>query len=401
MSMKTPEQPKLDTYLQHVGMAEFDPHSGAAPVALPPYRASTVRFESLAALEQVGPRKAKGERAVRYGRSGLDTHAAFEDAVCQLEGGRHAYLASSGLAAITLGFLSFLSQGDHVLVADCAYGPVRTLDKSVLSRIGIQVTYCAGDVAALQDHVTGQTRMLYVESPGSLLLEMLDMRALAAFAREHNLILVTDNTWGTGGIYQPLALGADVSVIAATKYIGGHSDLMLGAVVVSDDGLAAQLDETQYALGYSVSADDVWLAIRGARTLPLRLQQSAASGLAVAQWLQQHPLVERVYFPALPEDPGYALWQRDCRGANGLLSVQLRCSRAQAKAFVDALTYFGIGYSWGGFESLVQLVRPEQLAPHSYWTGGDHALVRLYTGLESCDDLIADLSQALTQITAK
>ena len=398
--MKTPDHPKLDTYLQHVGMAAFDPHTGAAPVALPPYRASTVRFESLSALEQVAPRKAKGERAVRYGRGGLDTHAALEETMCQLEQGHHAYLASSGLAAITLAFLSFLSQGDHVLVADCAYGPVRTLDNSVLSRMGIQVEYCAPDVTALQQCVNSKTRMLYVESPGSLLMQMLDMPALAAFAREHNLILVTDNTWGSGGVYQPLSLGADVSVIAATKYIGGHSDLMLGAVVVRDDALAAQLDETQYALGYSVSADDVWLAIRGVRTLALRLQQSGINGLAVAQWLQQHPLVERVYFPALPEDPGHALWQRDCYGANGLLSVRLRCHRDQAKAFVDALRYFGIGYSWGGFESLVQLVRPEQLAPHSYWDGGDKALVRLYAGLENSDDLIADLSQALSHIDA-
>src|SRR5699024_3902714 len=243
----------------------------------------------------------------------------------------------------------------------CSYGPVRTLDNSVLSRMGIQVEYCAPDVTALQQCVNSKTRMLYVESPGSLLMQMLDMPALAAFAREHNLILVTDNTWGSGGVYQPLSLGADVSVIAATKYIGGHSDLMLGAVVVRDDALGAQLDETQYALGSSVSADDVWLAIRCVRTLALRLQQSGINGLAVAQWLQQDPLVERVYFPALPEDPGHALWQRDCYGANGLLSVRLRCHRDQAKAFVDALRYFGIGYSWGGFESLVQLVRPEQL----------------------------------------
>ncbi len=387
----------LNTVLQHTGLAPFDPHTGAAPVALPSMRTSTVRFKDLGALDEVAVRKGQGERAIGYGRVGMDTHAALETVFCELEGARHACLASSGMAAITLVFLSLLETGDHVLVADCAYAPVRRLDTAVLSRMGITVEYCRAHPDDLAGKVTSRTRMLYIESPGSLLMEMLDIPALATFALDHGLILATDNTWGSGYIYQPLALGADVSIVAGTKYVAGHSDLMLGAVMVNDPELAAQLDETHYALGYSVSADDVWLALRGVRTLPLRLRQSAENGLAVAAWLQEQSCVVRVFHPALPSDPGHALWQRDCTGSNGMLAVELTLDQQAARRFVDALTLFGIGFSWGGFESLVQLVGSDLLAPHSYWSGNSNPIVRLHTGLESADDLIADIAQALQQ----
>lgn len=388
---------RLNTLLQHTGLAPFDPHTGAAPVALPSMRTSTVRFKDLGALDGVAVRKGKGERAIGYGRVGMDNHAALETVFCELEGAAHACLAPSGMAAITLVFLSLLETGDHVLVADCAYAPVRRLDTSVLSRLGITVDYCRAHPDDLAGKVTPATRMLYVESPGSLLMEMLDMPALAEFASDHGLILATDNTWGAGYIYQPLALGADVSVVAGTKYVAGHSDLMLGAVMVNDPKLASRLDETHYAMGYSVSADDAWLALRGVRTLPLRLRQSAENGLAVANWLQDQPVVGRVFHPALPSDPGHALWQRDCTGSNGMLAVELSLDLQATRRFVDALNLFGIGFSWGGFESLVQLVGTDLLSPHSYWSGNPNPIVRLHTGLESADDLIEDLAQALRQ----
>lgn len=385
----------LDTILQHSGLAPFDPHSGTAPVPLPAMRTSTIRFRSLDDLETVPQRQASGERAATYGRIGMDTHAALEGIFCQLESAEHAFLASSGMAAISLALLSLLSQGDHVLVADCVYGPVRRLDDAVLSRMGITIDYAPGRPDELARHVTPRTRVLYVESPGSLLMEMLDLPALAAFAQQHGLILVADNTWGSGYVYQPLALGADVSVVAGTKYVGGHSDLMLGAVMVRDAGLASTIHATHYALGYAVSADDVWLAIRGVRTLPLRMRQAGESALQVAAWLQAQPDVVRVYHPALPDDPGHALWQRDCRGSNGMLSFALSGDEAAARRFVHALRLFGIGFSWGGFESLVQLISPSALASHSYWQGGERPVIRLHVGLESVDDLIADLRQAL------
>lgn len=389
----------LNTFLQHAGLAPFDPETGAAPVPLPAMRTSTVRFRDLDALDGVSLRKERGERAVGYGRMGMDTHEALESVFCELEGAKHAYLASSGMAAITLTFLSLLNAGDHVLVADCAYGPVRRLDERVLTRMGIEVEYSRAHPDALAGKVTPRTRMLYVESPGSLLMEMLDIPALSQFAREHDLILATDNTWGSGYIYQPLALGADVSVVAGTKYVSGHSDLMLGAVMVNDASLAQRIDDTQYALGYSVSADDAWLAIRGVRTLPLRLRQSAENGLAVATWLENQACVARVYHPALPSDPGHGLWRRDCTGSNGMLAFELTFDLLTTRRFIDALTLFGIGFSWGGFESLVQLISPESVAPHSYWSKDKNPIVRLHVGLESTEDLIADLTQALARAT--
>jgi cystathionine beta-lyase len=394
--MANSEKSLLETRLQHTGMAAFDADTGAAPVALPSMRTSTVRFKNLQALEQAQKAKSQGERAVTYGRAGMDTHAALESIFCDLEGGQRAFLAPSGMSAITLAFFALLGAGDHVLVADCAYGPVRYLDKTVLGRMGVQVSYAPGTVQAMREQLRPNTRVLYVESPGSLLFQMLDIPALAQFARENNLVLVTDNTWGSGYVYTPLALGAHVSVIAGTKYVGGHSDLMLGAVVANDPALVARLGETHYAMGYSVSADDAWLAIRGARTLPLRMRETAAHAMAVCQHLAGLPQVARIYHPAWPHDPGHELWQRDCTGSNGMLSVELKLGHDAGRRFVDALTLFGIGFSWGGFESLVQWVDPAALRVHSYYQAPPgHTIVRMHIGLEAPRDLIADIDQAL------
>lgn len=390
----TDESRHIDTLLQHLGTAPFDPDTGAAPVNLPSMRASTVRFRDLSALEQAQRRKAGGDRAVTYGRMGMDTHAALEHVFKELEAGTHCYLAFSGMGAVTMAFLSLLSAGEHALVADCVYGPVYELDHAVLKRMGIELTFFApGD--DLQALVRPNTRLLYVESPGSLLFQMLDLPALAEFARRNQLVLATDNTWGSGYIYRPLELGAHVSVIAGTKYVGGHSDLMLGAVVTNDEAVAQRLNRTQYAMGYSVSADDAWLALRGVRTLPIRMAQHARHAQRVCEFLQGRPEVARIYHPAWPQDPGHALWLRDCSGSNGMLAVELRLSQPAARAFVESLELFGIGFSWGGFESLVQLVTPGELARHRYWQGGGNALVRLHIGLESPEDVIADLAQAL------
>jgi cystathionine beta-lyase len=389
----------IDTLLQHTATAPFNPQTGSAPVNIPSMRASTVRFQNLAALDAIHSRKAAGERVASYGRMGLDTHAALEQMFCELEGGTHAYLASSGMGGITMVMLSLLSAGDHVLIADSVYGPVHELQHAVLERMNIQVTYFPAD-ADLAALVQPNTRMMYIESPGSLLLQMLDIPALAAFARSHNLILACDNTWGSGYIYQPLKLGAHVSIVSGTKYVGGHSDLMLGAVVTNDADIAQRLNRTQYALGYSVSADDVWLALRGVRTLPIRMAQHGKNALQVCEFLSQRPEVVRIFHPAWPEDAGHALWQRDCTGSNGMVAIELKLNIPASRRFVDALRLFGIGYSWGGFESLVQWVTPGELARHQYWTGGEHALVRLHIGLENPADLIADLTQALEQATA-
>ncbi len=388
----------LDTRLLHIGSAPFDPESGTAPVSLPAVRTSTLRFENLGALEKAMARRLAGERAITYGRSGMDTHRALEDVFMQLEGGTYCVLAPSGMAAINIAFLGLLQTGDHVLVADCVYGPVRNLDRALLKGLGIAVTYFApgqDDVAAL---IQPNTKVIYVESPGSLLFEMLDLPALAEVAQQNGALLVADNTWGSGYIYRPLALGADVSVVAGTKYVAGHSDVMLGAVIVKDEKIAARIHSAQYAMGNSISADDAWLALRGVRTMSVRMPQHAHNALEVCKFLDTRQEVVRIFHPAWHKDPGHALWQRDCTGSNGMLSIELKCTPEAAKPFVDALTLFGIGFSWGGFESLVQWVDPGALAGHAYWGGKGHAVIRLHIGLESAQDLIEDLTQALGQI---
>lgn len=390
----------IDTLLLHSGIAEFNPKTQTAPVAMPSMRTSTVRFANMEAHDRAVAEKARGERAATYGRAGMDTHAALEQVFCDLEGAQRAFLAPSGLSGITLAFLALLNAGDHVLVADCVYGPVRYLDKTVLGRLGIELEYCRATPEALEARVRSNTRMLYIESPGSLLFEMLDIPALAAFAQRHGLVLVDDNTWGAGYVYKPLALGVDVSVVAGTKYIGGHSDLMLGAVMAKDPELVRRINETHYAMGYSISADDAWLALRGVRTLPLRMRQHAASALQICNYLAERPETVRIFHPAYPQDPGHALWQRDCQGSNGMLAVELALNNQQARRFVDSLQLFSIGYSWGGFESLTQLVEPSYLQVHGYWqdSGADRSVVRLHIGLEDTGDLMADLDQAFQAV---
>ena len=389
----------LNTRLLHTGLAAFDPATGMAPVALPSMRTSTVRFKNLDTLDQAQVAKAKGDRVVTYGRMGMDTNAALETVFAALENGTHTYLAPSGLAAITAVFLALLKAGDHALVSDSVYGPVRYLDQALLKGLNIEITYFSSqdDVASL---LRPNTRMVYVESPGSLLFEMIDLPAMADITRARGIPLVADNTWGVGGLYRPLDLGAQVSVVAGTKYIGGHSDLLLGAVVSNDAALAQKINTTQYAMGYAVSADDAWLALRGSRTLTLRLAQHAKNAREVCDFLAARPEVSRVFHPAHPEDAGHALWQRDCAGSNGMLAVHLNLPPAQGRALVDSLELFSIGYSWGGFESLVQYVDVGTLGGHSYWnrTGlTDGCVLRLHIGLESTDDLIADLTAGFDQ----
>jgi len=384
-----------DTKLLHIGSAAFDPSTDCAPVNTPPVRTSTVRFKNLKALDDVLARRASGEPTVTYGIAGLQTHRALEEVFMTLENGSYCVLSASGLASIHLVFMAILKSGDHVLISDNVYGPVRNLNETLLKKLGIEATFFSPAHDDLASLLRPNTRMLYLESPGSLLMEMLDLPALTATAKVHGITVAVDNTWGTY-LYEPLTLGADISIIAGTKYVSGHSDLLLGAVVTNSDSTAKQIHQMQYALGNSVSADDVWLALRGVKTLSVRLQAHARHAAEVSAYLAQHPKVSRIYDPAWPEDPGHSIWQRDCVGANGLISVSLKCSPEQAKPFVDRLQLFGIGFSWGGFESLVQWVNPVVLKNHRYWTEDDRALIRLHIGLEQPADLIADLGQALS-----
>lgn len=396
MSEHSPRPAAQATRLVHSGSAPLK--NGSGPVNIPVVRTSTVRFENTAAYADLHHRRVAGERVASYGRHGLDTHQALEEAVTDLEQGHRAFLAPSGLSAITLVLLSLLSPGDHALVADSVYSPVRRVDQTLLQRLGITLEYIRPDVATLATRITDRTRLVYLESPSSLLYELLDLPALAAVAQARGIPVAVDNTWSGGWFHKPLTLGANISIQAATKYIAGHSDVMQGIVVVDSPKLARQLSSTHEALGLTVGADDAYLALRGLRTLGVRLAQHQRHATEVARWLQGQPGVARVFYPALPDDPGHALWQRDFTGANGLLSfVFAQATEAQANAFVDALQYFGIGASWGGYESLALIAATERLAEHSLWQDSglqDRPVLRLHIGLEDQRDLIADLSQA-------
>ena len=384
------------TRLLHAGAPML--RDGSGPVNVPVVRTSTVRFANTAAHADHHHRRAAGERIASYGRHGLDTHRALEDAVTELEGGHRAFLAPSGLAAISLVLLALLSPGDHALVADSVYSPVRRVDQTLLQRLGITLEYFSpsrDDLAAL---IRPNTRLMYLESPSSLLYEVLDLPRLAAIARARGVTVAADNTWSGGWFYKPLALGAHISLQAATKYIAGHSDVMQGVVVVDSPALAAKLATAHEALGLSIGADDAYLALRGLRTLPVRLAQHQRHATQVAQYLARHPQVSRVFYPALASDPGHALWLRDFSGASGLVSFEFaHADAAGADAFVDALAYFGIGASWGGYESLALVAQPERLREHSCWTG-EHPVVRLHVGLEDPADLIADLRSAFEKV---
>ncbi|MBO9535566.1 cystathionine beta-lyase [Herbaspirillum sp.] len=382
----------LHTALIHAGSPRLS--QGTGPVNVPVVRTSTLRYANMAEYDSIHERRAAGENVAAYGRHGLDTHRALESAIATLEGGQHCLLAPSGLAAITLTLLALLSPGDHALVQDSVYSPLRRVDQSLLKRLGISLSYFSPLQDDLDALIRPETRLLYLESPSSLLYEIPDLPALAARARDRGVLVAADNTWASGYLYRPLALGADISILAATKYISGHSDVMQGAVVVKDDGLARQLRETSDSLGLAVSPDDAYLSLRGIRTLPVRLQQHQANALQVAQYLHSHPQVARVFYPALPSDPGHARWRRDFSGANGLLSFAFAHDDAQqARRFIDTLELFAIGASWGGYESLVQLAAPARLAEHSYYQG-NAPVVRLHIGLENPHDLIDDLARA-------
>lgn len=384
------------TQLLHAGAPVL--RDGSGPVNVPVVRTSTVRFSDLETYGAYHDRRAAGERVASYGRHGLDTHRALEEAVTGLEGGHQAFLAPSGLAAITLVLLALLSPGDHALVADSVYSPVRRVDKTLLHRLGITLEYFSPSHDDLAEKIKPNTRLVYLESPSSLLYEVLDLPKLSAIAHEHAVTVVADNTWSGGWFYKPLSLGANISIQAATKYIAGHSDLMQGIAVVDSPALAAKLTTAYEALGLTIGADDAYLSLRGIRTLPVRLAQHQRHATQVARYLQQHPDVARVFYPALPEDPGHALWQRDFTGASGLVSFAFKEQDVPAAhAFVNALQHFGIGASWGGYESLAIMAAPERLQEHSAWTGTT-PVVRLHVGLEDPADLIADLAQAFESV---
>ena len=375
-----------------------DPRLGGGVVNPPVWRASTILYDSVADL------RARGHAThdkLYYGRRGTPTAWALADALTDLErGAEGTSLYPSGVAAITAGLLALLAPGDHLLMVDSAYEPTRLFCDDMLKRYGVRTTYydplIGKDIAAL---IEPATKLIFLESPGSLTFEVQDVPAITAVARERGVVTMLDNTWATPLLFPALAHGVDVTMMSLTKYVGGHSDAMMGSLTATP-ALWPRLRKATYQLGHSVSPDDCALMLRGLRTLDVRLARHAENGLAVARWLAERPEVGRVLHPALPGDPGHALWARDFSGTSGLFGFTLADADDAARArFVDALACFGIGFSWGGYESLIVPSDPAGIRTATTWTDRD-ALVRLSIGLEDPADLIADLERGFAALAA-
>ncbi len=343
-----------------------------------------------------------GAKNIAYGRLGGPTHRALEETVTALEGGYETRLAPSGLQACTMGVLAFVGAGDHVLMTDSAYDPTRKFCQNFLGRFEVETTYydprATGDeLAAL---MRPNTRVVFAESPGSLTFEVQDLPALAAAAHAGGARLVVDNTWSAGYYLKPIALGADVSIQAATKYLVGHADCLLGTITAADEKTANLIYRAALQLGSNVSADDAYLALRGMRTLAARLERHQQTGLELAKFLRKRGEVETVLHPALKSCPGHAIWKRDFTGATGLFGVVLKPVETPAlKAFFNAFKHFGMGFSWGGYESLCLHVHPAKNRSAAAWTAPGPVL-RFHAGLEDIEDLKVDLERAFHAMAA-
>lgn len=371
------------------------PESLQGIVNMPPCRASTILFKCLADFE-AGDR---GDWPLPvYGRYGNPTQLALQEALAKLDGAEHAIVFQSGMAAIAAGILAFVKTGDHVLMVDTVYGPSRRFCDQELKKFGVETTYYDPTIGAgIAGLMRENTRLVYMESPGSLTFEMQDVPAIVAEAKKRGIVTMSDNTWATPLHFRPFDFGIDVSMHSATKYICGHSDVLMGVLTCREEHYKRLL-YTARNLGSGPSADDCYLALRGLRTMAVRMKQHRESTLKVARWLKERPEVGEVFYPALPGAPGHDLWKRDMTGACGLFAFQLQpVAQAKLAAFIDGLELFGIGYSWGGFESLLITCNLDKIRTARPWSH-EGTLVRLHIGLEHVDDLIADLEAGFKRL---
>jgi cystathionine beta-lyase len=358
----------------------------------PVHRASTILFDSVAEMRAAAPRF--GE--YYYGLHGTPTHWALAEALTGLEpGAAGTMLYPNGLAAVTAALLSVLSAGDRLLMTDSAYGPTRRFCDTILKRYDVSTTYYDPLVGAgISELIDDRTRAVFLESPGSLTMEVQDVPAICAAAKAKGAATLLDNTWATPLFFPAIAAGIDLTILAGTKYVGGHADAMLGSVTANPEWFP-RLEQTSWDLGQSVGADDAWLCARGIRTMGVRLRQHESSALRIARWLDAQPQVAAVLHPALPGCAGHEIWERDFKGASGLFAFVLKGGGdAERTRFIEALELFGLGYSWGGYESLVVPADPDRIRTATRWEA-EGPLVRLQIGLEDSDDLIEDLAGAL------
>ena len=388
--MKTPKDWK--TRLIHSDAAAPE---GFRSLATPVYRGSTVLFSNVGAANELWDQY---EAGYTYGLYGTPTALELAVKICELENGYRTVLAPGGQAAISLINLAFLKAGDHVLIPESIYGPNRKFANHVLRRFGVDVSYYPPNTgSAIAAHLRIHTRLLWCESPGSITMEVQDVPAMAEAAHKAGALVVIDNTWAAGVYFDALSHGVDVTMQAVTKYIGGHSDLLLGSITVKNPDLYQTLGATQQLIGCAVSPDDCSLALRGMKTLAVRLDTIEKNALTLAQWLTARPEIELVLHPALPSCPGHEFWERDFSGSSGVFSIVFKrtFSKQQVMDFVDALKLFKIGYSWGGVTSLVMAYDFQSDKRPDYGS----RIVRLNIGLENIEDLREDLTQAFDKIS--
>ncbi|MFA1683167.1 MULTISPECIES: cystathionine beta-lyase [Achromobacter] len=362
-------------------------------------RASTVVFDSLDAFVN---RKHRQPDGFSYGVTGTPTARLLEDRIAALEGGRHCVITPSGAAALMTVVMGFVRGGDHLLLSAACYGALKTFGEKWLAHMGVDVElYDPSIGAGIEALIRPATRMICIEAPGTVTMEMVDVPAIAAAARRHGVLTMMDNTWASPLGFQPLAHGVDFSVEAATKFFGGHSDVLMGSISMNDADHYAVLRETQSILGQQVSPDDCFLVLRGLETLALRLRAQSDATLRVAEWLQSQPQVERLLYPPLPSDPGHGLWKRDFRTNGCLFSMVLApAPEAAFNGFFDSLRHFAIGASWGGVHSLAAYY-PAGLQAGRAFPATDRPIVRLSIGLEDVDTLKDDLRGALAAYQAQ
>lgn len=388
---------KKETKLAEAGR---DPRANHGIINPPVYHASTVTFPTVADLERIGKEPFKH---VYYGRYGTPTAFSFEEAVCELEGASHCITVPSGMASISVTLAALLQSGDHILMVDNVYGPTRKFCNGFLKKYGVETTYYDPMIGAgIAGLIRPETKIVFTEAPGSLSFEVQDIPAIAEQAHKAGALVVMDNTWSGGLYFQPFEKGVDISLQAATKYIVGHSDAMLGTISTRDESLFETIKWTAIGLGSCAGPDDIYLGLRGIRSLAARMARHQESALEVAQWLKTRDEVAIVLHPAFPECPGHDIWKRDFTGSSGLFSIVLKdkYDKADVTRMLDGMQHFPMGYSWGGFESLMIFADPQGVRTASKWSHKGHTL-RLHIGQEAPEDLIADLENGFKRLNGR
>lgn len=381
------------TILVHKGRGNYKKDGRC--VNAPLMRASTVLFRSHKSWDDVKMRRKK-ERVLSYGALGTSTNFELEKLLCELEGGYRASLYPTGLAALAMVLINYAEVGAHFLITDGIYEPVRDIDRLFLSKIGVEVEYLKADASDIAQKLRPNTKLLLCESPGSVLYEIIDLPKVSALAHANGTVVAIDSTYSSSYLSQPLSLGADISVVAATKYLGGHSDLTMGAIIVNEKEWR-NFNKLPEALGFTASPDDAYLVLRGARSLDVRLQRHEENADKVVEFLLSLPKIAKIYYPKLSTHEGHEVFMRDFSGANGMVTIELDkdVSKDKVDKFFDSLELFGIGASWGGFESLAMIAKPPRTRAD---ISGFGTLIRFSIGLENVDDIISDLSRAFKEL---